>query len=122
VFLHKIVPGGADRSYGIHVSRLAGVPNWVNQRADQILEKLESTSDVQRNQEAIASTDTALPSRQANGQIQLTMFGMEPHPLLDKIRSLEPTEMTPMSALEMLHQWQQELTEPADSDDPAVAK
>ena len=122
VFLHKIVPGGADRSYGIHVSRLAGVPNWVNQRAEQILEKLESDSDVQRNQDAIASTDSAIAPPQANGQIQMTMFGIEPHPLLDKIRSLEPTEMTPMNALEMLHQWQQELTEPSDADDPAVAK
>ena len=122
VFLHKIVPGGADRSYGIHVSRLAGVPNWVNQRAEQILEKLESDSDVQRNQEAISSTDKSSASGSENGQIQLTMFGMEPHPLIDKIRSLQPTEMTPMNALEMLHQWQQELTDPVDSDDPAVAK
>ena len=114
VFLHKIVLGGADRSYGIHVSRLAGVPNWVNQRAEQILEKLESDSDVQRNQEAITSADRpAAGQGSAGGQIQLTMFGMEPHPLIDKIRSLEPTEMTPMNALEMLHQWQQELTEPA---------
>jgi DNA mismatch repair protein MutS len=113
VFLHKIVPGGADRSYGIHVSRLAGVPNWVNQRAEQILEKLESSSDVQRNQQAIASADQpSASSRRSGGEIQMTLFGLEPHPLLDKIRSLEPTEMTPMSALEMLHQWQQELTEP----------
>ena len=41
VFLHKIVPGSADKSYGIHVARLAGVPGWVNRRAEQILEKLE---------------------------------------------------------------------------------
>ena len=123
VFLHKIVPGGADRSYGIHVSRLAGVPNWVNQRAEQILEKLESDSDVERNQAAIESTDKSSTTvANASGQIQMTLFGLEPHPLLDKIRSLQPTELTPMNALEMLHQWQQELTEPADSDDPAVAK
>jgi DNA mismatch repair protein MutS len=123
VFLHKIVPGGADRSYGIHVSRLAGVPNWVNQRAEQILEKLESSSDVQRNQQAIASADQpSASSRRSGGEIQMTLFGLEPHPLLDKIRSLEPTEMTPMNALEMLHQWQQELTEPVDSADPAVSK
>ena len=111
VFLHKIVPGGADRSYGIHVSKLAGVPNWVNQRAEQILQKLESTSDVQRNQEAIASSEKpSAGTGNASGQIQMTLFGLEPHPLLDKIRSLEPTEMTPMNALEMLHQWQQELS------------
>ncbi len=115
VFLHKIVRGGADRSYGIHVSKLAGVPNWVNQRAEQILKKLESSNDVERNQEAITTSDKP-PSRQANGQIQLTMFGMEPHPLLDKIRSLQPTEITPMNALEMLHQWQQELSDDEDID------
>ncbi len=120
VFLHKIVPGGADRSYGIHVSRLAGVPNWVNQRAEQILQQLESDSDVQRNQEAIASAGKSGLSGSANGQIQLTMFGMEPHPLLDKIRSLEPTQLTPMNALEMLHQWQQELTDEPSAEEERI--
>ena len=42
VFLHKIVPGAADKSYGIHVARLAGVPRTVNERAKQILAQLEA--------------------------------------------------------------------------------
>lgn len=85
------------------------MPNWVNQRAEQILEKLESDSDVQRNQDAIASTDNAIAPPQANGQIQMTMFGIEPHPLLEKIRSLEPTEITPLHALGLLQEWKTEL-------------
>ena len=67
-------------------------------------------------------SEMCIRDRQANGQIQMTMFGIEPHPLLDKIRSLEPTEMTPMNALEMLHQWQQELTEPSDAEASDVKK
>ena len=56
VFLHKIVPGAADRSYGIHVSRLAGVPQWVSQRAEAILEKLESDPDSQSPTDIVGQT------------------------------------------------------------------
>ena len=44
VFLHKIIPGGADRSYGIHVAQLAGIPRPVIQRATEILQQLEASS------------------------------------------------------------------------------
>ncbi len=109
VFLHKIVPGPADKSYGIHVAKIAGVPNWVNQRAEQILEKLESSGDVEANQEAIKSAGTDRSS--SSGHIQLTMFGAAHHPLVDKIKALDANQMTPIKALQTLHQWQSELVE-----------
>ncbi len=56
VFLHKIIPGGADKSYGIHVARLAGVPNWVNSRAEQILQKLEASGEAEQQREVVKST------------------------------------------------------------------
>ena len=108
VFLHKIVPGPADKSYGIHVAKIAGVPNWVNQRAEQILQKLESSGDVEANQDAIRSADSGSCS---SGHIQLTMFGTAHHPIVDKIKALDANQMTPIKALQTLHQLQSELVE-----------
>lgn len=111
VFLHKIVPGSADKSYGIHVAKIAGVPSWVNQRAEQILQKLENSGDVEANQEAIKSIDPVANASDAGGRIQLTMFGAAHHPLVDKIKALDANQMTPIKALQTLHQWQSELVE-----------
>ena len=103
--------GPADKSYGIHVAKIAGVPNWVNQRAEQILQKLESSGEVEANQEAIKSAGPSSSRSDADGHIQLTMFGAAHHPLVDKIKALDANQMTPIKALETLHQWQSELVE-----------
>ena len=106
VFLHKIVRGSADKSYGIHVARLAGVPQWVNRRAEAILQKLEGQNDVEHNRAAIASAGS---DDAQSGGIQLTMFGVQDHPLIEKIRQLDPNQLTPLHALEMVNRWQHEL-------------
>lgn len=111
VFLHKIVPGSADKSYGIHVARLAGVPPWVNRRAQQILEKLESSGDLEENKEAIKSANR---TRNPNGEIQMTLFGPATHPLVDKIKALDANQLTPLNALRMLHDWQTELVDESE--------
>jgi DNA mismatch repair protein MutS len=108
VFLHKIVCGSADKSYGIHVAKLAGVPGWVNQRAEQILSKLESSTEMADNRENLRIRPQ---QRDASGQIQLTLFGTATHPLIDKIKALDANHLTPMNALEMLHQWKDDLAE-----------
>lgn len=104
VFLHKIERGAADKSYGIHVAKLAGVPVWVNRRAGQILEQLENTQSepVDMNRAT---------SGASNGEIQLTLFNAPTHPLIDKIRRIDTNHVTPMGALEMLNQWREELVE-----------
>ena len=107
VFLHKIEPGAADKSYGIHVAQLAGVPSWVNRRAGQILEHLESTQT--------GDADVRSAAGQENREIQLTLFGATTHPLIDKIRRIDTNHVTPMSALEMLNEWRQELIEEKSS-------
>lgn len=104
VFLHRIVPGGADKSYGIHVARLAGVPQVVNQRAKVILEQLEADHLNRRGDSKITP-----PRRNADSPIQLTLFEMGHHPLIDKLRELEVAAITPLQALQLLEQWQQEL-------------
>ena len=111
VFLHKIVAGSADKSYGIHVARLAGVPQWVNQRAEKILEKLEASGDVVSNKETIVQTGAE--RRRASGEMQLTLFGSPTHPLVDKIKALDANKITPIGALQILHDWQNELADEA---------
>lgn len=106
VFLHKIERGAADKSYGIHVAKLAGVPSWVNRRAGKILEQLEG------GQSQKPDVDSAARSTRS-GEVQLTLFEAPTHPLIDKIRRLDTNHVTPMSALELLNEWRRELEEEA---------
>ncbi len=91
VFLHRLEPGGADRSYGIHVGRLAGLPSVVVGRAQEILGLLEAGHHV--------AGEPPPPKVDAG---QLTLFHPPSHPVLDEIRSLEPDTMTPLEALSRL--------------------
>ncbi len=102
VFLHKIVRGGADKSYGIHVARLAGVPEWVSARAEEILASLQS----HHHREPV---EIGLAARTAKPQVQLTLFEMADHPLLDRIQRIDTDHVTPIGALKMLHDWKREL-------------
>ena len=111
VFLHQIVPGAADKSYGIHVARLAGVPREVNERAQEILAQLEDEHLGADGRPKIARRD----SRPAGG-LQLTLFAAADHPLLEKIRTTDLNTMTPLDALATIKQWQDEL---ADEKKPA---
>jgi len=97
VFLHKIVEGSADKSYGIHVARLAGVPGDVIDRARVILEALESDHlDEQGRRRLPTRTTDPTSSR------QLSLFETPPHPLLEEIRGMDIEAMTPLAALEQL--------------------
>jgi DNA mismatch repair protein MutS len=91
VFLHRLEPGGADRSYGIHVGRLAGLPPDVVSRAWEILSLLEAGHHL---------AGATPPSRPDPGQ--LTLFATEEHPVLEALRALDPDTMTPLEALTRL--------------------
>ena len=93
VFLHKIVPGGADRSYGIHVARLAGLPIDALLRAEEILTSLETNNEH-------ADGRPRVPARKRRDQIPL--FGKQDHPVLSELRGLNVDEMTPMDAIQEL--------------------
>ncbi len=90
VFLHRLEPGGADRSYGIHVGRLAGLPPTVVDRARQILALLESEHHV-----------AGRPVPPAADASQLQLFETE-HPVLRELRALDPDTLTPLEALQRL--------------------
>jgi DNA mismatch repair protein MutS len=98
IFLHRIVPGTADKSYGIHVARLAGVPREVVERAAVILESLEADHVDEAGRPKVPARSTRPSARQ-----QLTLFQVEQHPVLDAIRDLDLDRMTPLAALEKLH-------------------
>ena len=94
IFLHEIKPGTADRSYGIHVARLAGLPKPVTTRADEVLAMLEKD---QISNDKISSlkdlplfaADNEKPKKQSI--------------LLKTIRDINPNELTPRSALELIY-------------------
>lgn len=130
-FLHKIVPGPADKSYGIHVARLAGVPNSVIRRAKKILDELELSHidlaretvgealksvaataflDDENNSEPV-STDShgRLQRRTASGAIQFSLFGPDDHPIVEELRSTDINALSPLEALALLARWKQSL-------------
>ncbi|QDS97718.1 DNA mismatch repair protein MutS [Adhaeretor mobilis] len=111
VFLHRIISGSADKSYGIHVAQLAGVPREVNERAADILEQLEAKSA----QTGESDQRYRLDRPAKNGSLQMTLFEMADHPLLDEIRELDIDSMTPLEAFGKLSDWHEQLGTLQDS-------
>jgi DNA mismatch repair protein MutS len=92
VFLHKIIPGGADRSYGIHVAQLAGLPRPVIQRATEIMAELEKSSG-----QAVHINPHAVQ--------QIALFP-ETNPLLEELKRLDVNSFSPIEALNKMFEWQ----------------
>jgi DNA mismatch repair protein MutS len=107
VFLHRILPGGADRSYGIHVAQLAGLPRSVVVRAHEILEQLESTRNGEERSPFRRRTESAA---------QLALFGREDG-LRKELSTLEMDGMTPLEAMTKLY----ELVDRAREGPPAAS-
>ncbi|MGP1309092.1 MAG: MutS-related protein, partial [Phycisphaerales bacterium] len=109
VFLHRILPGRTDRSYGVHVARLAGLPSDVVTRAKQLLESLAVSH------ESPAAAPPPPPSsrqRDPSPKPQLALFREdEPHPALDELRALDLNAMTPLQAFDTLRRLRETLDE-----------
>ena len=90
LFLHTLEPGGADRSYGIEVGRLAGLPRPVLKRARALLRQLEGQHHM----------PPRTPSDETLGQ--LALFGSAPDPIVEELRGIDPNTMTPLQALDTL--------------------
>jgi DNA mismatch repair protein MutS len=97
-FLHRIEPGGTDRSYGIEVARLAGLPPWVIRRAQQILTSLEGSE----------RGAVEVPAAAAYEPVQLALFAesVEEHPALLALRGLDVMRLTPIEAINRLFELQ----------------
>jgi DNA mismatch repair protein MutS len=110
VFLHEIVPGAADKSYGIHVAQLAGVPRSVNDRAKEVLAWLESQHHESTAVRGLApSTNGRASATTSPTAWQMTLFATEEHPLLDEIRATDLNELTPREAHSLVQEWQSRL-------------
>ncbi|MCB2228471.1 MAG: DNA mismatch repair protein MutS [Desulfarculaceae bacterium] len=97
VFLRRLAPGGVSRSYGLAVARLAGLPEPVLARAREVLARLEQEGP-----------PAPSPDQSAGGG-QLALFAPERHPLISKLAELDLSALTPLQALNLLSEWQDEL-------------
>jgi DNA mismatch repair protein MutS len=146
VFLHQIVPGAADKSYGIHVAKIAGVPREVNERAAEVLAELESgshklkagaaaepdassvVSRAAESAERSASASASQPARRRDAahrrpsrpdSFQLSLFETAEHPLVEVIRNIDVESLSAEEALELLVQWQSQV---ANDSAPTAAR
>jgi len=103
-FLRKIIPGGADKSYGIHVAQLAGLPRAVVHRAEEVMSELEQDGNLK------IAPGIPPRSRQKSPREQLAFFGQK-SPLTDEIRNLDISSMTPLEAITKLYELQRKAKE-----------
>ena len=96
VWTHRVLPGGADRSYGIHVARMAGVPVSVLRRSTEVLAELEGAK--------------AAPTAEVRGvqKMQLTLFEAEEAPVVQALKDLDLNRMTPLEAFRLLDDWKRQ--------------
>ena len=127
VFLRKILPQAADRSYGIQVAKLAGLPQDVLARAREILQELEHESGEIRaldqrmseskapaaaavaaaREPATAAAREAAPAAEP-ASAQLSLFDVQEHPVVEQLRTLDVMRLTPLDAMNLLYQLQQQ--------------
>ncbi|MBN1755446.1 DNA mismatch repair protein MutS [bacterium] len=106
IFLHRIVEGGCDDSYGIQVAKLAGVPQAVLDRANQILNTLETDSISSQRLESIQPQNKKGKQDRIDA-FQISLFEPEYHPLFMELKKIEPLKMTPLEALAQLQEWKE---------------
>ena len=97
IFLRKIIPGGADRSYGIEVAKLAGLPEGLIRKARTILKDLESQSGHQTPLLAAPQTE------------QVSMAALGEAEVIDRLRRTQAETLTPLEALNLLYELKQKL-------------
>jgi DNA mismatch repair protein MutS len=102
IFLRKVEEGAADKSYGIEVAKLAGLPADVIERAREVLAEHESA---EQNVTAHLAHDEARPQKAA----QLTIFTPLPNVVLDRLRDADLNRLTPLEALNLLHELKKQL-------------
>ncbi|MFC1946667.1 DNA mismatch repair protein MutS [Chloroflexota bacterium] len=104
IFLRKILPGGVDKSYGIHVAQLAGLPKQVVNRANEVLDELESAGSQKAPSTRRNSTKNEVTE-------QISFFGQK-SPIIDEIKELDIESLTPLEALNKLYELQKRAEHP----------
>ena len=113
VFLRKIIKGGADRSYGIQVAKLAGLPEEVILRAKDLLLQLLDADITERAKEIAAKNETHRPRKGKPDDVELGQLNLfdtvSEDELVSEIKELDLGQMTPIDALNLLYRWQSKL-------------
>ncbi|UCF07214.1 MAG: DNA mismatch repair protein MutS, partial [Thermoplasmata archaeon] len=114
IFLRKVVSGGTNKSYGIEVAKLAGLPSLVIERASEVLKTIEEenivrVSDETRGKHSPKPQSDALPSTKKLTQLVLFEPDSVPHPVLEELKKLDLNEMTPLEALNKLNEIRKKL-------------
>ncbi|MFV0438616.1 MAG: DNA mismatch repair protein MutS [Desulfopila sp.] len=107
IFLHKLVEGGTNRSYGIQVAALAGVPPQVVERAEEILKNIENGEFDQTGQPSIARSARPGKKKTRSHPDQLSLFAPPSDPLRDYVKTIVPDQLTPRQALDVLYRLQE---------------
>jgi DNA mismatch repair protein MutS len=104
IFLHKILPGGTDKSYGIHVAKLAGLPKTILERSKEILEELESTFQKEASGQHLSKHKTKEPDKEL-------LFVARHKSILDNLSSMDIDNLTPLEAINLLNRIKNEINE-----------
>jgi DNA mismatch repair protein MutS len=106
IFLRKIIEGGTNRSYGIQVARLAGVPEHVIARAKEVLKNLERG---ELDEMGVPRIARGRKSKKGTGMTQLSLFVEEDNHILRELKSIDPYNITPMDALNKITEWKKRI-------------
>ena len=104
VFLHKIVPGSASRSYGIHVAKIAGVPSELLVNAQQRLDILESGASASAVSSDISETENKSVNENIDQEYQISLFDFAPNPVVQRLKEVDLMNTTPSQALAILEE------------------
>jgi DNA mismatch repair protein MutS len=97
VFLHKILPGGTDKSYGIYVAKLAGIPRSILERSREILAELESTFEKEASGDKLTRQRTKKPD-------SAQLFDQKEKDVLERLKGLDVNNLTPLGAINLLNE------------------
>ncbi len=116
VFLHKVVPGFADHSYGIQVAQMAGLPSDITDRAKKILKNLEEAGLTLRNVDdagkaSLKKDDVRKRLKESKEELQMALFEVKDDKLRKKIREIDVNKLTPLEALQLLAKLKEEAGE-----------
>ena len=113
VFLRKIIKGGADKSYGIQVARLAGVPDMVIDRAKEIVKQLSDNDITEKVQSISVDTDTTAKKQKHYDEVDLEQFSLfdtvKDEDVLEELKNVDIQTLTPLDALNTLYRLQNKL-------------
>ncbi len=115
IFLRKVMPGGTNKSYGIEVAKLAGLPSDVITRANDVLRTIEEENIVRVNDETAGkgkeSSEDIFPKKRKLTQLVLFEQNPTPHPFVEEIKKIDLNEMTPLEALNKLNEMKKKVEE-----------